>query len=374
MPILVPEFAMLRLATSIFALAAAIGPAIAADWGKSPGDIYREAYSIEPYEWSEMGDQNDGIHIETGLRYWYSMGSQSYERGSDAFEASDTAHTVEVHLRIEEDATSTYAKAWAGYSAAINGDYEDPYSSGEVIDGQLGYAGADFGWNALSDGKSNGAGVFLGYNYWNNSPRTSRENYATATSVEDLGANLETGTWSMPGNSEDDRIELHMLRLGLSGKAEVNELFDISGEVAAVPFATINGQFGGDVGSGYGPGPFPGCDIGDPCSAYTFKGSTTAIEGWGYGGMAELMAGFHPTENITLRLGGRAWYVQGTYDATYREVTVIPPVELPYEGDPPAPQNPRYDEPVLTQAELIETENPFAVFRYGLLAELTYRF
>ena len=73
---------MSRLATSIVVLAAAVGsPALAADWGESPEDIYREAYSIEPKDWTELGDESDGLHFETGLRYWYSWGSQNFESG-----------------------------------------------------------------------------------------------------------------------------------------------------------------------------------------------------------------------------------------------------------------------------------------------------
>ena len=369
---------MFRLATSMFALAAAAfsSPVLAADWSDNPADIYREGYSIEPYEWSEMGDQTDGLHFETGLRYWYSMGSRNFDLSGTTFEGTDTSHTVEVHLRVEDDATATYAKGWAGYSVAINGDYSDPFSSGEVTDGQIGYGGADFGWNAIDDGKGNGLAGFVGYNYWNDSPRTSRALYTTATSAEDISYNEDTGLWSLPGDTAEDRIELHMLRLGLSGKAEINDFFDISGEVAAVPFATVSGVLGGDEGpTGTDDlGPFLPCGLGDLCPPQFFKASATEIEGWGYGGMAEVMAGFHPTENITFRLGGRAWYVQGTYDANYTGAMVTPPQEQPPEGDPPEPADPLYGAPDLELDDYTETENPFSMLRYGLLAELTYRF
>lgn len=377
----------IRLATSLAVLAAAVGaPALAADWGEdwSPEEVYRGAYSTEPKDWTEMGDESDGIHIETGLRYWYSWGSQNFELGGETFSESDNAHSVEAHIRVEEDSTSTYAKGWVGYSAAINGEFSDPYSSAPVTDGQIGYGGADFGWNAFSNGQGTGAGVFVGYNYWNNSPRTSRANYTTATSDGDIAYNEDTGIWSLPGDSVDDKLELHMLRLGLSGKAEVSDFFDISAEVAAVPFATINGVLGGHAGSSDGTlGPYLGCPVPAPdaCAPLFFKASATEITGWGYGGMAELMAGFHPTENITFRLGGRAWYVQGTYDATYTGALVTAPQIQPEVDDPdsadPAdtiPADPLYSAPTLELDDYIQTENPFQLFRYGLLAELTYRF
>ena len=377
---------MPRLAISLVVLAAAAGsaPAFAADWDtSSPEDIYRGAYSVEPKDWTEMGDESDGIHMETGLRYWYSMGSQSFELvdSGETFSENDTAHSVEAHLRIEDDATSTYGKAWVGYTAAINGEYSDPYGTAPVVDGVLGYGGADFGWNMISDGKSNGAGVFVGYNYWNNSPRTGRVNYTTATSDEDIIYNEDTGIWSLPGDSVDDKLELHMLRLGISGKAEFSDFLDVSAEVAAVPFATLDGILGGHAGNSDGfLGPYGPCPVPSPgsCDPLFFKASATEVTGWGYGAMAELMAGIHPTENITLRVGGRAWYVPGTYDATYAGATVTAPqyqeIEDPENPGTYIPDDPPYSAPSIWVEDYIETENPFRLFRYGLLAELTYRF
>lgn len=371
---------MSRLAPSIAILIAASAglPAIAADPGEDWGGEmdFRSGYqSYEPKDWNAVGEDDDGIHIETGLRYWYSMGTQNFEAAGETFDSTDTAHSGEAHLRIEDDATATYVKGWFGYTAAIGGEHEDPNGVGDIVDGSMTYAGADFGWNMFNDGQGNGAGGFVGYNYWNNSPRTSRTSFTTAEGAGDIGYDADSGIWGLPGDSMDDRIEYHMLRLGLSGKAEFSNFFDISAEVAAVPYATVEGVLGGhDAGFDGYLGPYPGCALGDPCSAYVFKGSETSVEGWGYGAMGEIMAGIHPTENLTLRLGGRAWYVQGTYDATWRQVTVAPPVEQPPEGDPPAPPDPLYSAPDLNQGYVISTESPFSALRFGLLAELTYSF
>ncbi len=371
---------MSRLAPSIAILIAASAglPAIAADPGEDWGAEmdFRSGYqTYEPKDWTNLGEEGDGIHFETGLRYWYSMGTQNFEASGEPFQSSDVAHSGEAHLRIDDDATATYLKGWFGYTAAISGEYEDPNGVGDIVDGTMAYAGADFGWNMFNDGQGNGAGGFVGYNYWNNSPRSTRANFTTAQSAGDVSYDPDSGIWGLPGDSMDDRIEYHMLRLGLSGKAEFNNLFDISAEVAAVPYASVGGVLGGhDAGLDGFLGPYPGCALGDPCSPYIFKGSETEVEGWGYGAMGEIMAGIHPTENLTIRLGGRAWYVQGTYDATWREVVVTPPVEQPPEGDPPAPPDPLYSAPDLSQGYVISTENPFSAFRYGLLAELTYSF
>ena len=355
---------MFRLASSIFALAAAVsGPVFAADWGDSPEHIYREGYSMEPYEWSEMGDQTDGIHLETGLRYWYSMGTQSFDALGSTFENNDTSHIVELHLRVDDDATRTYGKAWAGYSAAINGTYSDDFGGdGDITDGKVAYAGADFGWAAIGDGQGSGLSAFAGYQYWNDSPRTTRSNFTTADSADDVSYDPDTGEVFLPFDSVDNNIDVHMLRLGLSGRAKLGDgMFDISGEVAAVPYATVSGVIGG---AGFDP------ETLTPLGNYSFvKSSATEMDGWGYGAMAELMLGVTPIENLTFRLGGRAWYLQGTADNTFSAITLTDP------SDSDAGEAPNYDTPpTVSQQNYIETAQPFSLFRYGLLAEVTYRF
>jgi hypothetical protein len=70
------------------------------------------------------------------------------------------------------------------------------------------------------------------------------------------------------------------------------------------------------------------------------------------------MLGFHPTQNLTFRVGGRAWYLQGQSDTTYNTVTVT---------NAATPK-------VVGQQDYISTANPWSLFRYGLLTEMTYNF
>ncbi|WP_417309222.1 hypothetical protein [Devosia sp.] len=356
---------MSRLTSSLaLVLAAMATPAVAADWSEDwAGETdMRGGYFHEPKDWSGLGDEDDSIAIETGVRYWYSWGSQDHNIGSDNFTTTDNAHTGELHLRIDDYQSRSYVKAWAGYSAAINGSYDSPIGSGDIVDGQIGYAGADFGWNVLGDGRGSGLGGLVGYAYWNDSPRTDRVSFSTATSGDDVTFNEDTGIINFPGDSTDSNIDLHMLRLGVSGKADFSDgLFDISGEVAAVPYAAINGVIGNHGISSGGLTP-----AGNPNFVKT---SETNIAGWGYGGMAEVMVGVQPIENLTFRIGGRAWYVQGTYDATYSAAQVTDPT------DSDALEDPDFDTaPTLANQNYIVTANPFSMLRYGLLAELTYKF
>jgi hypothetical protein len=92
----------------------------------------------------------------------------------------------------------------------------------------------------------------------------------------------------------------------------------------------------------------------------------TSIDGWGYGAMVEGFIGVRPVEQLTVRVGGRLWYLQGTADATYDRAFITdpgPPGGGPYNADP-----------VVVEQGYISTNNPFRMLRYGLMLEATYAF
>ncbi len=164
-------------------------PAVAADWADDWGSEvdFRTGYSNEPKDWSGVGETDDSLHFETGLRYWYSMGSQSFEALGDSFESSDTTHVGELHLRIDD---YDFRHLRQGFGGILRRDHRlvhRPQRCDASVDGgKVAYAGADFGWNVFSDGNGSGAGFLVGYQYWNDSPRTSRQNFTTAHSAADL--------------------------------------------------------------------------------------------------------------------------------------------------------------------------------------------
>jgi hypothetical protein len=358
---------MSRLAPSIAILIAASSgsQALAADPGEQwdGGMDFRSGYqTYEPKDWNQMGDETDSIHIETGLRYWYSMGTQTIDGAS----ADSTGHQGELFLRVEDDATATYASGTAGYSMAVTGEF----GGGEIIDGAIGYAGADFGWSAFNDGQGNGFGGLVGYQYWMEAPDTGRYNYTTLTTGDTVTYDVDSGQTSIPGTSAQNHVDINALRLGLQGKARFNEFIDFRAEVAAVPFATVQGTVGVDdpvfsdaVYSGPTQVPYSS----ETGNIYQIRGSETELDGWGYGAMAEAFVGFHPTENLTFRLGGRAWYVQGTADTTYSVVTITDPQDADVDPD--------YEvAPTVTETEVVQDNSAFSFLRYGVLAELTYAF
>ncbi|SFZ81829.1 hypothetical protein SAMN02983003_0716 [Devosia enhydra] len=376
---------MLRTAVSTLALMMATVPAMAADWDEwSDADMsFRGSQWVEPKDWTELGDGTDSLGFEFGTRYWYSLGAHSSSVGGLDKTTEDAAHFVEGHLRIEDARTRTYAKGLAGYAMAVRGSYDTGLRTGETLDGQIGYIGADMGYMAFgSTEPTEGFGPLLGYLYWNDSPRTTREGYTTNTAVTDWSP--DTGQWSLGFDSQDDNMDIHALRLGVQTRAKLGEMIDVTAELAAVPYAHVSGTLGSHS-SNSGPASYPVCNVTPPdsCPTYSFQSSPTTFSGWGYGAMGELMVGLHPTENLTFRLGGRAWYLQGTHDATYTRLSVTPPqlqAQVPVYADDGVTiegyrdPDPLYGAPSSGTEDFIQTSNPFSLMRYGLLAELTYRF
>ncbi|HEX4299215.1 MAG TPA: hypothetical protein VHZ56_14450 [Devosia sp.] len=366
---------MLRPIPSLIALLAAIavaGPAIAADIGDNSGDDgssgLRDGYPVEPGDWAGLGDKDDPLTFETGIRYWYSVGSDSFSSGGSSLSSTDAAHSGELHLRIEDHATNVYASALAGYSVKMDGSYSAPSTSGSFTDGHIGYIGADIGWNMVGDHNGSGFGPLVGYMYWQEAPDTGRFNYTTATTGSDVTYNPTTGQTDVQGDSSPNEIDTNLLRLGVQGKAKLGDFIDISGEVAAVPYAKVSGTVGEDdttfdtsVYSGPAQPPYGG----ENGNISSMRSSPTTVDGWGYGAQAEAWLGIHPTDNLAVRLGGRLWYLQGSADETYSKATISNP------GGTPGNYN---TDPTVTNTNLINTSNPFSMLRYGLLAELDYTF
>ncbi len=366
---------MFRPIPSLLALMTATmlaGPALAADidnWDDS-GPALRDGYPTEPGDWAGLGDKDDPISMETGVRYWYALGGQSFGSGGSALSSQDASHIGELHLRVEDHSSNVYAKAIAGYSVKMDGTYKGPLTSGDIVDGHVGYVGADIGWNTFTNGSA-GVGPFLGYMYWQDEPDTGRNNFTTVSSSSDVDYDPGTGQTFLPGDSAPNHVDTHLLRLGVSGKAVLGDYFDITAEVAAVPYAKVSGSVGVDdptfsTATYAGPAQLPYASVANG-NIHTMRASTTQIDGWGYGAQAEAWVGFHPTEHLAFRLGGRLWYLQGTTDSTYTKATIGDPTDADLDGT--------YDtKPSVVKQDFISTNQPFKMFRYGILGEMTYAF
>lgn len=234
------------LAVALMA-SAATGQALAADWLATPQPDFRPAYPVD------MAPMDDSLDFEAGLRYFYGMGSQSFGLGGTNYSANDTSHALEVHGRIDDHSTSTYVKGHIGYGAITDGEFEPGGAAYNT--GRVGYINADFGYLPLAT-DSFGAGAFLGYMYADESP-------------------------------ENTGLIVHGLRLGVTGKASINDVFDINAEAAIIPYANATGAMAN-----------PGRSLSN-------------VNGALYGAAGEVMAGFHVSDNFIVRAGARATYLNG---------------------------------------------------------------
>ena len=332
-------------------------PALAADFRG-----LRPAY---PTSW-ETGEDNP-LRFEAGVRYWMSWGGQDATFpsvfGNTVLSERDQTHIGEGYFRIDDLSTQSYLKAYGGLNIAASGNYQLQQPGIPSIDaglggaGRVGYIVSDFGWLPFGEMRDGFAlGGLVGYQYWNDSPDIGRGNFAVINGPSDISWTPGSATYSYGGDSKPDNLDIHALRLGVTAQVDINDQFDIRAEAAAIPYSWVSGTLG--------PHEIPTVRLGNT----TFvKASETSVTGHGYGAAGELMVGFHPTENLTLRVGGRAWYVGGTLDATYKEAAITDPSAS-------TPAGPIDTPPGLSLQNYIVQSQFAQVFRYGALVELTGRF
>lgn len=326
------------------------GHALAADYAP-----LRPSY---PDQWATSED--NPLRFEMGVRYWYSLGRQEHSIGSYSQTMDTKTHSGEAFVRIDDQSTRSYLEATGGYGVAHDGSYTtNGGASVSLPAARLGYIGADFGWLPLGTDQAS-LGLVTGYQYTNDSPDTGRASFTTARSATDITWSDATGAWSVGGDSKINNFDIHALKVGVAGKLDF-DAFDVTGEAAVTPYAWVNGTYGAAQLDNNGP------YSGGPGTTTNLQGSAATINGHGYGASGKVMVGFHPTENLTVRVGGRASYLQGQYDVTYDRATITAPVP-----NPSAPPN--YLAPALSQQTYISNNNPFSMLRYGALFELAGRF
>jgi hypothetical protein len=347
-----PEGQMKLVAKSTVAICtlAMGGHALAADYSS-----LRPSY---PDQWETSED--NPLRFDMGVRYWYSLGRQEHSIGAFSETMDTKTHSGEAFVRIDDLSTRSYLEATGGYGIAHEGTYAtNGGASATLPAARLGYVGADFGWLPLGTDQAS-FGFVTGYQYTNDSPDTGRANFTTVKTSADINWSDATGIWNVGADSEINNFDVHALKVGIAGKLDF-DAFDITGEAAVTPYAWVNGTYGAAQLSNNGP--FGG----GPGGITSVQGSAASINGHAYGASGKVMVGFHPTENFTIRFGGRASYLQGQYDVTHDRATITAPVP-----NPDAPPN--YLAPALSQQGIISNNNPFSMLRYGALFELAGRF
>lgn len=299
------------LSALVLLSSAATQQVLAADYGALPG--LRPSY---PDQWQPEAD--DPLSFEMGVRYWYSRGGQQLSLNGETLQTNDTSHILEGHFRINDDYTGSYLKGTGGYAIATEGTYTSNLLPGDVrfAGGQIGHVGADFGYMPFGNDTFRVGGL-VGYQYLKESPDKARADIL-----------------------KFDGLHVHALRLGVTAKAELSTFADITAEVAGVPYAWVTGNTPSYV--------IPNTAIG----GMTANRVTGSLDGAAYGASGELMLGLHPTENLTVRVGGRGWWLNG-----------------------PASANTTYSNTATPNVTYTAgTVNNLSLFRYGALLEVTGRF
>lgn len=224
-----------------------------------------------------FGDQNefeDSLGFEAGLRYLYSYGNHSMIADGDDYSIEDASHILEGHIRIDDYSTSTFLRASADLTIKTSGSYFMSSSGlppSTFEGGKVAAYGGDFGWLPLGNDTIR-AGVFAGYQYMNESP--------------------DMGWTAAPGSRTHNAIDIHALRLGVSARANFADMFDVSADVAAIPYAWMTGTYG------------------------AYSGGAAEINGSLYGVAADVALGFHMTEQAIFRVGARGSYLTGQANLT----------------------------------------------------------
>lgn len=347
---------MKQLALGALALVSSAGfvTVLAADYPELPQ--LRPSY---PEQWET--EENAPLKIQVGVRYWYSIGKQEHSIGADSEIMETKTHAGEAFIRVDDFPTRSYLEGYGGYGIAHEGTYSTNGSAPTSLPAaRLGYAGLDFGWLPIGSDQAS-IGFVTGYQYSNDSPDTGRANFTTAKSAADIAWSDSTGVWTVGADSKINNFDVHALKVGVGGRLDMHG-FDVTGEATVTPYAWVNGTYGAAQMSPNGPfgGSIPG-------AVTSMQSSAVSINGHGYGVGGKLMVGFRPTENLSFRVGGRASYLQGQYDATWTEATVVAPT--PNSAPPP-----NFLPPSMAQQTYIVPNNPFSMLRYGALLEIAGSF
>lgn len=259
------------------------------------------------------------LRFETGVRYWYSWGGQTVGIAGETYTTSDRSHVLEAHFRIDDDLTDSFVKGQAGYAFMIDGNHSSSVDPGQYSfsGGQVGYVTGDFGWTPFGN-DSIRVGALTGYQFLRESPDRNL---------------LDVDHF--------DGLNIHALRLGVTAHANLGGMFDVDAELVGVPYAYAHGA----------TADLPSAD--EIVQGVTVNRSNMEVTGALFGASGQIMVGIHPTENLTLRFGGRASMLTGNASVTNKQWNVATPEQFLYNSAP------------LDSLSLV---------RFGVLAELTGRF
>ena len=235
--------------------------------------------------------------IETGVRYWYSTGDNSYDYHAGPSTSLPVvsrldyrdlvAQSGEIFFRLDHE-KGLFLKGYFGGGNVVRGELIDddfppyifPHSrTTSQVDGEIGYFNIDIGAVIYETQRSN-LGLLFGYHYWHESlDAFGCRQIATNPYICD-GRGIPS---SVKVITEDD--EWYSLRVGLTGDLLLNSRTKLRGEIA---YAHI---FDHDI-----------LDI-----HYLTFGPDPA-KGDGYGIQTEFVLDYRISDRFNIGVGGRWWH------------------------------------------------------------------
>ncbi len=181
-----------------------------------------------------------------------------------------------------------------------------------------------------------------------------RGDFSVIDGASDVSWDLGTGEAIYGGDSTVNNLDVNAMRLGVVGEVDMGA-FHISAEAAAIPYAQVNGTLAATIS--------PDADYG---TYVTTQSGPTQFSGYGYGGTAQVMVGTS-VDNWNFNVGGRAWYLEARGEARFEQATITDAVDSEPDGTYET------DGTVALQEYVVDID-AFSMWRYGILAELSYSF
>ncbi|MEC5293670.1 hypothetical protein VSX64_23800 [Aurantimonas sp. C2-6-R+9] len=263
--------------------------------------------------------------FELGTRYWYSTGQTSWNHTAGGSLLGDPtsildyddleSHSAELFGQIEH-ASGVFVKGYAGVGTVADGnfrdqdfftgqlEFSDTYS--EVDDGDLYYASADLGYFFVEGpsaenprGPAFRLGAFVGYHYWNEEVPA----YGARCNADDVGGLFcgAPGTTAVPFSTNviTNDAEWNSLRVGIMGEASITPRLHLSGEVAYIPYASLDNKDSHHLRTGLGSVP------------------NIVMDGEGDGWMLESVLSYDVSDRFNVGVGGRYWRLDADGDIRF---------------------------------------------------------
>jgi hypothetical protein len=251
--------------------------------------------------------------VEGGFRYWYSTGRMNFGfyNGNPLYgDPTSTldwtglsGHTGEVFGRFDHLPSGMFVKGVAGMGKGNGGQIVDR----DFLDGQvkfsdttsdvhgndISYLTIDLGWAYVPPQGGMRFGVFAGYQYWHERATA----YGARCNPDDVDGAVCGPPGSIPVSFDTASLiyepRWHALRLGVDWKVDVVSNWNVSGEVAFIPYAVLRNEDSHLLRQ-------------DPADLGTAP-NIISTSRQGYGGTAEIFLNYAVTPNIEVGAGFRYW-------------------------------------------------------------------